>query len=54
MSVDPISLTIALTSLFLGITSYIRSSKCSNCLEIEMKTNEIDIKGSDVEIKTIK
>lgn len=39
MTIDPVTLTIALTSLVVGVVSYIRSSKCSNCFEIEMRSN---------------
>ena len=38
MSLDPISFTIALTSLILGVWSHVRHSKCGIC-EIDMQSN---------------
>lgn len=41
MAIDIISLTIALSSLIIGIVSHIKHSKCLNCIDIEMKDQNI-------------
>lgn len=36
MSVDPLSLTLAITAMIIGIVAHVRHSKCSNC-EVDFK-----------------
>ena len=36
MSVDPVSLTVAILALASSIVGHIRYSKCGNCIEVEM------------------
>ena len=39
MSIDPISLTVALSALIVGLWNHVKSSKCGkSCCEIQMNT----------------
>ena len=54
MSIDPISLTFAITAIIISVVGHVKLSKCSDCMEIQMKDDVNDKRIESIIAKVLK